>query len=600
MSLKVISSYRRDLLAGMACAAVGLIIAVLPNLTALVRHGTPYFLADYDDTYYLNIARAPYHGEPRLRDPSLPPSRRMPTLHSWAMFAPWAALDRALGLPLLGLSLLWRTCGGIMFGASVYILMRRLMAKTRNPTAWALGCALVCIADAGFSDGRTLYAGAVLIKHLIAGTTPVHKPDALPQYRVVTPLLNLPFYLLLAAVVSSPRMAGRRALCLGAAFLAACIYLYFYFWTASVLALVLYAIMNVGLAVFGAASERAARLDAGRFAALLLGFGLLLGAPQIFGTATTGTDPLLRPILERISKGYHVPARSQFHTSNVVNLPLWAKLIVGGVGLTVLKVRGTGYLWTATLVGYVLTNSVEITGLEFENFHWAYCYTSAGEVMVLATVVLWIDQQTPDGRWRARLRWLAVVPAACLVLALVWRPYEALHAPDAVHLAAALEEVRPLEPSLRALGPEFVLSGPSPQVDVALLFSRCSLLNHRLQLMTLSLIPDQELHERDALDAWLRGDDLASYKRTYLPLQEEPAELPQWGFTYADDPRWPRGEIRAERLRLFRLLLDGERALIDRYHVDGLLRPTSDGVPPRGGPWVLRSHSGTWSLWTRP
>ncbi len=121
-----------------------------------------------------------------------------------------------------------------------------------------------------------------------------------------------------------------------------------------------------------------------------------------------------------------------------------------------------------------------------------------------------------------------------------------------------------------------------------------------MHLMNLALISDQEIHERDALDAWLRGLEPAVYDQTYLPILDEKADLRQFGFTAVDDPRWPRTAIRAERKRLFQTLLAGDTTLLGRFPVDGLLRPTAEGPPPRGGPWIRLADGGRWSLWVRP
>lgn len=580
---------RRDLLAGLACAFVGLVLAVAPNLAVLARHGTILFLADADDAYYLSIARAPYYGEPSLRDPYLPPSRRVPTLHTSAMFTPWAVLDRALGLPLLGLSVVWRVVGGAALGASLYVLCRKVLGGTHRSTAWALGCSLVCLADAGFGDGRMLLAAVGLVQHLLAGTTPLTKPDALPQYRVVSPLLNIQALLLLIAVVSPPRAKGKGGVLIGSVLLAACIYLYFYFWTTAVVALGLYAGVNLALASFGAEAEKEARRDAGRFAALVLLGGLILGAPGIMGTASTGSDPALKPILERISKGYHLPEGSVLRTIGLWNRWVWVKLGIALVGMLVLNVRRLGMLLAVSLSACVLRNSALVTGLEFENFHWSFCLNAASEVLVLATVCQCLDRLVDRRRW---LFGVAAAPAGLVVLALFWRPFEALKAPESVALSAALDELRPIEPALMRLGPEFVLAGPSPDVLVALLLSRCSLLNHTLHFPHLTLIGDQETHERDALDAWLMGLDLPSYERR--------ATLKGFGFTDPSDPRWPLDQIRDERVRLFGSLLSGDQTLLKRYPVDGLLRRTTDGPPERGGAWERSAGDPRWTLWVRP
>ena len=589
-TLPVPPAFRRDLLAGLVCAVAGLVIAVAPNAAVLARHGTPIFLADADDTYYLSIARAPYYGEPALRDPYLPPSQRVPTLHTSAMFIPWALFARALELPLLGLSVLWRVAGGAALGGSVYVLCRTVLGGTSRPTSWALGCALICVADAGFGDGRTILAAAGLVKHLFMGTTPLTKPDALPQYRVVTPLLNLQPFLLLIALASLPRFKGRAGVVIGSTILAACIYLYFYFWTTAVVALALYAVANLALAAYGVEAERAARRAAGRFAVLVLAGGLVLGAPGILGMAATGYDPALKPILERISKGYHVPAGSVIVTIGVRNTWVWGKLGIAVLGVLFGNASRVGMLAAVTVAASALGDSALVTGLEFENFHWAYCQNSASEILVLAIVCQWLDRLSITKR--GTLCALGLVPAALVALALVWRPFEALKAPEAVALSTALDELRPIEPALRRLGPDFVLAGPAPEVHVALLMSRCSLLNHSLHLPNLALISDRETHERDALDGWLDGLDLASYERR--------ATLPRFGFTNPADPRWPLDKIRDERVSLFRSLLEGDRRLLDRYPVDGLLRRTANGPPARGGAWEKRAGDAQWTLWVRP
>jgi hypothetical protein len=437
-----------------------------------------------------------------------------------------------------------------------------------------------------------LLAAVELLTHLLDGTTPLSKPDSIPQYRVVTPLLNLQAFLLLLAVVSSPRMRGRIGIACGSCLLAICTYLYFYYWTTAVAALALYSVVNFVLAVSGTPSERQARLDAGWFAVMVLAGGLFLSAPAILSTASAGSDPALKPILERISKGYHLLPGSAARSSNLRNYWVWAKLAFGLAGVLALGVRRIGLLWCATLAGYLLANSAIVTGLEFENFHWAYCHFVTGEVMTLVCLGQWLDRAVGESRAWLRALWLA--PAGLLAIAVAWRPYEALTAPEPVSLSAALEELRPLVPALSRLSPEFVLTGPPPEVYVALLMSRCSLLNHGLHFQNLALIPDHEVHERDALDAWLRGLDRETYERM--------STLDRFGFTEAGDPRWPLDAIRRERVDLFRSLIEGDANLLQKYRVDGLLRRTEDGAPPanrlgQNSCWKREAGDSRWTLW---
>jgi hypothetical protein len=581
---------RPDLLAGLACATIGLILAVDPHLAMLWRHGTSTFIADHDDALYLSIARALYYGEGAIRDPYLAPTRGVPSLYSWAQFAPTTLLARHLGIPFLALGLIWRIVGGAALGTSLYLLIRRVMGSSANPVAWSLGLAIVCLADPGFITGRTLFGEVGLIRHMLAGTTPMTKPDAIPQYRVVTPLLNLPAFLLLLAVVVAPPRRRRWGIVIGAILLALCIYLYFFLWTAAVLALGLYAAANLVLARFGPHENRELRRQAGRFSSAVLTLGLFLGAPMIYGTATSGSDPTLKPALERISKGYHAPPGHPLRIRYLRNTWTWAKLALGAFGLLKLRVRRTGLLLCVTLVGYAMTNSALLTGLEFENYHWAYAYVSVAEVLTLTTLGQWLDRL--NGNCRRWLAWLWIIPAGMLAISLTWRFYEALKAPEAVAEFRILRELEPLRSTLSELGPECVIAGEPAAVQTALLDSRCSLLYHDIHSQVVSPIPDREVHERDALDGWLRGLDLATY-------EQQLSTLTRFGYVEPDDPRWPLDEIRRERVALFRSLLEGDSTLLKRYPPNYLLLRTSDGHPSRGGPWKRLDGDERWTLWER-
>ena len=75
------------------------------------------------------------------------------------MFTPWGGrLSGASGSRLLGLTVLWRVVGGAGTGAALYVLLPD-GALRRDGPADRMGhsaCTIVCLADAGFMDGRTV------------------------------------------------------------------------------------------------------------------------------------------------------------------------------------------------------------------------------------------------------------------------------------------------------------------------------------------------------------------------------------------------------------------------------------------------------------
>ena len=135
-----------------------------------------------------------------------------------------------------------------------------------------------------------------------------------------------------------------------------------------------------------------------------------------------------------------------------------------------------------------------------------------------------------------------------------------------------------------------MLAGP-PEAKVAVLFSRCALLYSSPYSWT-SLIPDNVLHERHALNAWLQGLD-------------EPAYAAVAGSDkYADnlpDPAHQTAAVCAERLAVFRKLSERPfaKALLARYRPGALLLAADAPAPTRAGPWHLIEACPGWRLWGR-
>ena len=413
MSLSSASSARWsrfDVAACLSCCVLGLILAIEPHLAMCFQNGALDYLADNDDVLYLTIARPPYHGEWTLRDPFLPQRESMPTLYAWTQFVPLSKLARLLRLPLPLNGLLWRGLGGPLLGFSVYFLFRRLLANTRHPVAWSLGCAAVCLSDAGFEQGRFLIQNLVLVRQMMSGTTPFDKPDGLPQYRVVTPLLNLPFLLLLLAVLVSGIDRWKANLIAGIALLGLCFQLYFFFWTAAVAAIGMD--LTARLAAWAVGRDRSPEAWAGiKLEGLILVGGLIVGAPQVYVNVRTFSDPSMKPALERTARGQKLDRDDPVRTANLLNRWVIAKLIVGGALILALGACRFRLLWWTTFASYLLNNSALATGLEFENFHWSYVFNATGEIMVLGLAALGLDlrgsREVGFGAWRSSPRLVA-------------------------------------------------------------------------------------------------------------------------------------------------------------------------------------------------
>jgi hypothetical protein len=397
---------------------------------------------------------------------------------------------------------------------------------------------------------------------------------------VVTPLLVLPFPLVLVSTLVQVGRRGLVAASVGVAALGACVLLCFFFWTAAVAGLGLYLAARLvawRLAAIGGRAE-AARVARREFVlgAVVLAGGLALGAPQILGNARMFADPEVKPVLQRLSRGQVLPPGHPLRTLYLRNSWAAAKLAAATVLIAALGAAGAWRLapvYAVALAALLLTSSAAITGLEFENFHWLMAFHPLIEIVILAGVGLALHRW---GRaWSPKVGLvLAAVPAGLLVLALVWRPYEALHAPWSVSLNQTLRSLDPIWPALEELGTDDVLAGPF-EANVAVLAGRAGQLYQFNQTSHSSLIPDEEVHLRHALNAWLRGLSRDEYGR-------EAASRPFPGGAVTK-PSWRPEAVAARRLELFdRLESDPAEAaaMLDRFDPTALLRPTADG-PPR-------------------
>lgn len=587
-----------EILAALVCALVTMTLAVAPHFASLVKLGTLEYIADGDDVYYLSVSRIPYRGELTLRDPFCGPWEKRPTLYSWLQFVPAAILARALDTGPILVALVWRTVGGALTGLAVYALLRRCLAGMRHPVPWALAATLVCVADAGFVNGRSLVGDLLLIPTWMKGITPQVGPKAFGLYRVVTPLTNLgPMMMVAAALIPSPRGRGIARAAVGAIALGLCVYLYFFFWTAAAVAVAIYIAGVAALGMAGKIDRKAARRELIIASVILLG-GLAIGAPQVVSNSRAFADPEFKPILQRMVRGLKLPPGHPLRAQNLVNLWVFAKLALGAVAIAALTrwrertgLASLAILWCFTAAGYILANSAIVTGLEFENFHWLYVFSPFGEMLLIVAGAVVVERSNL-ARGRVGAMALATVPILLVIFALAYRPFEALQAAEPARMNTTLRELSTIRPALERLRPDDILAGP-PEVNLAVLCGFSGLLYQYDQTAVSSVIPDQEVLERHALNGWLQGLDQDTYSVEARRSQFTAGELLQ--------PGWEPEVVAAARLAIFDRLMAGEsEGMLERYRPNVLLRRSSLEPPSRGGRWSrIETAPGKWSLWKR-
>lgn len=583
-----------EVVAYVLVSTVGGLLAIMPHLANYASAGHLEYLTDQDDVVYLGITRSVYYyGEPRLTDPYASRRESFVELHAWAQFVPLAVLARGLGLPLVLQAMLWRAVGGVMLGSACYFLFRRLLARTRRPMPWALGCSVVVLGDPGLVTGRPLIDGAGVLVSMIRGT--LTHGNQLSQYRVVTPLLNLPFLLVLLGSLMDGWLNRLRDVALGIVGMGACVLLYFYFWTAAVLGIGLYVTLLLGLAWWSPAHRRALLLRA-VMAMIVVTGGLALGSQQILSNLRLARDPEVKPLLERAGRGTSLPPGDPRRMQYLANYTIFAKLAVGATLIAALRRRdprlglSLALLWCMGLAGYLLMNVAVVTGLEYQNFHWVYVTSPATMVMLLAGASALLDQLRPAGATAAAL-W--AIPVALVAFATAERAYEARHAELPSDVNATIEATRPLRPALAQLDPDSLIAGQEA-AEVAYLWSPAGLLLNRTYTAR-KLMPLEEAHERYALNAWLRGLDPEQFAAE-ASSRPDRDEIP-----FPSGETLPEAMQRARVAQFAELLKDPERArqLMDRYRVRYLLRTDGSGTPGRGGPWTRIASGNGLTLWDR-
>ncbi|MBI4403380.1 MAG: hypothetical protein HY537_04425 [Deltaproteobacteria bacterium] len=571
------------------CVFIGVLIALLPHLGTYYKHGTWVYLGNTDEGAYLNHARLPYfEAGLKFRSPQTLPSENVPNLYSWVQFVPLSKIARFLNIPILFLTFFWRVIGAILLSLSLYLVFRGIFDGCTRPILYTVFCTCICLADGGFIEGRSLVRNLTFVSHLFHGTTPVGMPHELSQYRVVTPLLNLPVLLFLASILITTKITELARSIKGAIALGLCICLYFYVWTAAVLGLCLIAIASLAIASPYCTKKKSHTMGIAPFSsiALILVFGLLLGAYQIYGNFQISSNPSFKPILDRLCLGRPLLPHDPYRTTYLINYWVFLKLAVGAVGIFTFGFYRLIPIWCFCLAGYLLRNSAVVTLLEFENEHWIFVQNPMGQVLLLGTIVLYLDHKFPTQKaWRiVGAAWTALL----LILAIIWRPYEATHASGALQMSKWLSELIPMKNSLENLHRDCSLAGPEISM-VAILLSPVAPL-HISRTPFSELISDDEVHNRYTLNGWLSQFGLHEFlAQTEMTFERHPGltTRPEWQYDAIQ-------KIREEKFK--KIALDNGSSFMKRYGVCYLLLP-QNVTPTRGGSWQQIAQSSNWALW---
>jgi hypothetical protein len=476
-------------LAAIACITAGVSIAALPHLLAWIKTGRPDYVATVDDRYYLALGSQAYFNHPgTLADPVH--AGQAPCIFRPLPFLPgvWAA--KILDLGPLGINMMWRVIGGAMAGLGWYLLFCQ-----RIPRPWVAAClSLILLSDPGLCQGfpfarhlsRTIQIASASRDAIFPGGHWMHL-----EWRVVNPATTMVYLIAVMWAVTRARAVPTRGrIALAGLTVGLLFYVYFYYWTAVGLGLLIAMALDAG--------HRRVYFHAGWI-------GGVLGLPAVI------SDYLMKQYL---TFDYHLRNDRFVPIGRFAELELPPEvlvILVLGAALVWRRRRDLIFVWSLGTAGLMLANEQIVTGLQLSNYHWMYVWGPAFAFFVV---------QAAAEEFGGRLNWS---PRSCAVLAIIGlgafgvgmriRAVEATRSKDPVHTAKMIAAYRdafsPGESSL--FFPNSVAAGNTDFVELAAILDNlrplCDWSAHNSPTMT-----DAELDERTALNELLLGTDRAAFE----------------------------------------------------------------------------------------
>jgi len=563
---KALSSFPKKI--ALLAAVCGLLMSTLPYLCWYATTHSGIWLADADEIQYTLIASHAYHWHPLyLSDPTFVHGSQ--SVYSWVQLVPAELICKTLGLAPIRFGLILRILGGLAIGWGWYAVVWQHVRRT-----WAaFFAALFLITDCGWLLTRPVvrqWSIAASVAFHRAGDIFAHNPSIYRDWRIISPVVVLPFLLLylwmLRAAIDEP--SKTRIACSGIAF--GILFLaYFYYWTAAGFALVL------GLIV-----------DRARWRVYFhTGWiGAVVGSPE-----------LARMLLARNHQGSEWMQRfDEFvripHLSEHGHFILSGLLVVFTFALVWRCFRSLLYLWCLCASGFLMIHEQLFSGLQLENYHWAHLFSPC---MILLLIFLLLNGLERLG---ARRNMVAGVVAAGVLfnagLGVYLRGQEALHTADSRRYSLGYVDYERQHDEYPRLEAGAVTGGTDDFVQYAMIVDHVSPLGSAYPVMLSPSVTDSELDRRYAMNSYLAGESRAAFEAE----QQQLLDHLQYGVELRDLER--RRERLASRLMWFDRIAADPKAAIDSYQIRYFGLPAGTPKPATLGPdWVLLQDGPAWEVW---
>ncbi len=557
-------------LAAVVCIAAGISISALPHFLAWEKTGRPDFVSTDDDQYYLAVGSQAYFNHPtRLADPVHVDVG--PNVYKVLPFIPgvWAA--KLLDLGPMGIGLMWRILAGITIGLGWYLLFRQWIERP-----WvAAALAAILLSDPGLCQGFPFF------RHISRSVQILSAPsDSLfpgghwmhLEWRVVSPATTMVYLIAFIGAVARARKEPTRGrmVIAGLAF-GLLYYVFFYYWTAAGLALLLALALDSG--------HRRIYFHAGWI-------GGLLGAPVVV------SDMLMK---QRLSPEWFLRCDRFLPIGRFTELELPKEMLVVvalGLAWAWFRRRDLIFVWSLGTAGLMLANHQIVTGLQIENYHWEYVWGPAFSFFLVLAVTEEIGRLT---KWsRSTRATIALVGMTAFGVGLWIRGVEATRCEAPVQNARTIAAYCAEFPPDHApkFEPNSVAAGATDFVSFASIFDNLRPLCDWSTYLSPS-VSNAELGERTALNNVLLGIDRATFEsrqRHYFatfpmgPWIRHPSLIPE--------------QVAARLAAYDRVRADIPTAL-DRFDVRFVALPAGTRPDYLAQGWVPLVTGPTWDVWER-
>ncbi len=356
------------------CLVAGFSTGLAPLLIWQHKIGKFIYLQSYDNVFYLTIAARSYCSHlSRVSDAVV---RGGPTVYAWILFAPVVAIAHAFDIGPFGVNLIWGVLAATGIALSGYFAF--LPCIKRRWIAAAL--TLIILVDCGVREGmpflETARIYATSLSQNASSFFAANGFDLLSPWRVINPSIGLPFFLLnIGLVLRAVKKSGRSGTLWAGLSTGLLFYVYFYFWTPVLGALVIAAILDHG--------------NRGTYAKIGV-IGMLLGTPSLIAEHAASQRVSIEA-LQRMDLFISIPR--MFYLSSAYGLSLLPKITVVVCILTGIWIwkreeqRDLLYPWSIAVAAVALVYNSVVTGKQLAPYHWGYAWGPASSFVVVVIAV---------------------------------------------------------------------------------------------------------------------------------------------------------------------------------------------------------------------